>query len=236
MVSKYIALLTLLFIVNTSRGQESMQESILPNISDLYIEKLVATAKEHYPKARTFESRVNIAHSNIQKAKLDWFNILTFNYIWSPPQANTSTSSSVVVTGSGQSYLNGYSFGVSTNFGNLLQKPTMVKIAREEYNIAQMNQEEYMLNIAAIVKQRYYVYVQQMSNLNWKTKAVESADRIAKESKYKFEKGEETFDVYNNTYLSYSNAVQAKMEAETNYLIAKSSLEEILGIKLEEIK
>ena len=231
MVSKYIALLVLLFIVNISLAQESSQESILPNISDSFIEKLVTSAKTHYPKAKTFEDRVSIARLNVQKAKLDWFNILTFNYIYAP-----TTSTSSVTTSTGLSYANGYQFGVGTSIGNILQKPTLVRIAREEYDIAEMNQEEYFLNITAIVKQRYYVYVQQMTSLNWKTKNMESADRIAKENKYKFEKGEITFDTYNAAYLNYSSSVQTKMEAETAYLIAKSNLEEIIGVKLEEIK
>ena len=69
-----------------------------------------------------------------------------------------------------------------------------------------------------------------------KTKNMENADGITKESKHKFEKGEITFDTYNSTYLAYSNSVQTKMDAEAAYLIAKSNLEEIIGAKLEDIK
>ncbi len=220
-----------MFLVNVSMAQESMQESIIPSISDSYIDKLVASAKMHYPKAKTFEDRVNIAHYNVQKAKLDWFNVLTFNYVYTP--ANTSGS---VTTTTGLSYAAGAQFGVGTSIGNILQKPGLVRVAKEEYDIAKMNQEEYALNITTIVKQRYYLYVQQLSALNWKTKSMESADRISKESKYKFEKGEVTFDTYNSTYIAYSNSVQTKMDAEVAYLIAKSNLEEIIGVKLEEIK
>ena len=234
MGSKYIALLALLallFNVNISFAQESLPESIIPNISEAYIEKLVTSAKAHYPKVKTFEDRVNIAHYNVQKAKLDWFNILNFNYIYAP-----NTSSGTVATTTGLSYSNGAQFGVGASIGTILQKPGLVKVAKEEYDIAKMNQEEYFLNIATIVKQRYYLYVQQLSTLNWKTKTVESADQVAKESKYKFEKGEITFDAYNTTYSAYSTSVQAKMDAEIAYLIAKSNLEEIIGVKLEEIK
>ena len=228
---KYITFFACIFIVNISLAQESIQESIIPSISDSYIEKLVASAKAHYPKAKTFEDRVNIAHYNVQKAKLDWFNVLTFNYVYTP-----SSSSGSVTTATGLSYASGAQFGVGTSIGNILQKPGLVRVAKEEYDIAKMNQEEYALNITTIVKQRYYLYVQQLSALNWKTKNMESADRISKESKYKFEKGEVTFDTYNATYIAYSNSVQTKMDAEVAYLIAKSNLEEIIGVKLEEIK
>lgn len=230
---RYIFFILFLFVLNICRAQESTQESILPNISDTFIEKLVALAKEHYPKAKTFEDRVNIAQLNIQKAKQDWFNIFSLNYLYSPAQ---SSGSSLVVTGGGESFLGGYSVGFSTSIGNVLQKPGQVKVAKQEYDIAKLNEEEYMLNITAIVKQRYYLYVQQLSLLNWTTRNVESADRIYQEAKHKFEKSEVTFDVYNSSYLGYSTAVQTKLQSETQLLIAKSNLEEIIGTKLEEIK
>ena len=235
MVSRSVAFLALLFIVNTALAQESIQESIMPNISDTYIEKLVTSAKAHYPKAKMFEDRVKIAHINVQKAKIDWFSIFTFNYIWTPPN-NASSSAGAVATTTGLSYATGASFGIGTNLGMILQKPGLVKVAREEYDSAQMNEEEYLLNLTATVKQRSYVDVQQMSTLNFKTKMTESADHLAKEAKYKFEKGEQTFDQYNSAYLTYSNTVQSKMDTEVAFLIAKSSLEEIIGVKLEEIK
>ncbi len=234
MNSRYIFFILFLFIVNICRAQESTPESILPNISDTFIEKLVASAKAHYPKAKTFEDRVNIAQLNIQKARQDWYNIFSLNYLYSPAQGGGS--SSVVVTGSGQSFLGGYSIGLSTSVGNILQKPTQVKIAKQEYDIAKLNEEEYYLNIAAIVKQRYYLYVQQQSLVNWTARNVESADHIYQETKHKFEKGDVLFDIYNSTYLSYTSTVQAKIQAETQLLIAKSNLEEIIGTKLEEIK
>ena len=45
-----------------------------------------------------------------------------------------------------------------------------------------------------------------------------------------------TFDNYNKAKEFYSTAIQVKIQAESAFLIAKSSLEEIVGIKLEEIK
>ena len=233
MNSRYIVFILFLFVVHMSRAQESTQESILPNISDTFIEKLIASAKLHYPKAKTFEDRVNIAQLNILKAKEDWYNIFSLNYLYSPAQAG---GGSLVVTGGGQSFLGGYSVGFSTSVGNILQKPAQVKIARQEYDIAKLNEEEYYLNIAAIVKQRYYLYVQQLALVNWTTRNVESSDRIYQESKHKFEKGEVTFDVYNNTFQSYGTSVQTKIQSETQLLIAKSNLEEIIGTKLEDIK
>ncbi len=175
------------------------------------------------------ENRVKAAELNVQKAKLDWLNIASINYLYSP-------QSSAVVNGTGAVFLNGYSVGVGTSIGGFFQKPVAIRAAREDYELAKLNEEEYNLSITGVVKQRYYTYIQQLAALNWKSKNLESADRIAREAKYKFEKGEETFDAYNNVYASYSSSVVTKLQAETDYLIAKSNLEEIIGVKLEEIK
>ena len=230
MASRYIVVFLLLFTVNYSRAQVTAQESILSNVSNEYIKKLIDSAKAHYPKVKAFESKTNIARINVHKAKLDWFNILSFNYIYTP--ATTAT----VATTTGATFNTGYQIGVGTSIGNILMKPSQVRAAKEEYDIALLDMEEYNLNLETAVKQKYYSYLQQLAILNWRTKSMESADRIARENKYKYEKGEETFEKYNSTYSSYSSAVQSKIEAETAYLIAKSNLEEIIGVKLEAIK
>ena len=54
--------------------------------------------------------------------------------------------------------------------------------------------------------------------------------------KYKFQKGEETLESYNKYMVSYDDRVQAKIESEGSLLIAKSNLEELVGLKLEQIK
>ena len=229
MVLRYTATLLLLFLATVSRAQDAPQESIFPTISEAYLDKLIASAKAHYPRIRAMENRVKLAETNIQKAKWDWLSVFTLNYLYSP-------QSSTVVNGSGAVFLNGYSFGVGASVGSVFQKPIAVKAARADLELAKLNQEEYNLSITSLVKQRYYSYIQLLTALNWKTKNLESADRIVKEAKYKFEKGEETFDAYNTVYASYSNSVVTKLQAETEYLVAKSNLEELIGAKIEDIK
>lgn len=202
------------------------QESMIPNVSYSFLEKLIIAAKTNYPKYKAFEKKVDIAQLNIDKAKLDWLNLLTFSWVYSP--SNTTT----IITPS----LNGYQFAVSTSIGSVLMKPNQVKNARRQLEIEQLNRDEYDLNITAIVKQKYFMYTQQLSILNWRIKALEDAESTLKNIKYRFEKGEDTYDNYSRTLASYTTAVQAKIESEGAFLIAKSGLEEIVGSKLEDIK
>jgi outer membrane protein TolC len=200
---------------------------MMSDVSYPYLEKLIAAAKANYPKVKAYQSKLKVAGYNVQKAKLDWFNIVSFTYLYSPNNTPTLVN---------PTFTSGYQVGVSTSIGNILQKPGMIKSAKESYNIAKDDQDEYNLNIEAIVKQRYFAYVQALSILNWRTKDIGNADVTVKDLKYRFEKGEQTFDNYNKAQEFYSNAVQAKITAEGGLLIAKSSLEEIIGEKLEDVK
>lgn len=220
---KFIYITTLLLILGYNLHS---QESMIPNVSYTFLEKLIIAAKTNYPKYKTFEKRIDIAQLNVNKAKLDWFNIFTFSYVYSPSNATTIMTPS----------LNGYQIALSTSFGTILQKPNLIKNTKKELDIAKLNEQEYELNITALVKQKYFTYIQQLTVLNWRIKALEDAESTLKHIKYKFEKGEETFDNYNRVLGSFTSAVQSKIESEGAFLNAKSSLEEIIGSKLEDIK
>ncbi|MDR3679408.1 MAG: TolC family protein [Flavipsychrobacter sp.] len=222
---KYILLLFCLSATFITYGQESM----MTEISLPFLDKLISTAKQNYPRVKTYDSKLTIAEYNIKKAKLDWFNIFTLSYLYSPGTANT-------VVGSTNLVLSGYQFGIYTSVGSILQKAPAVKVTREEYKIAQNDKAEYDLSIEAAVKQRYYVYIQQLTVLKIKSQTVADAESSVKLMKYKFEKGEETFDSYNKALMYFDTNLQIKIDGEAALLVAKSSLEELLGVKLEDVK
>jgi outer membrane protein TolC len=224
MLFRFIHIILFLLVVINSTAQESM----IPSVDYIFLDKLIAAAKANYPKTRVNEDKVRLAELSVQKAKLDWLSIASFTYLYSP---NNSTT--VLVN---PSLLNGYQVGFSTSIGTILQKPGLVKAAKVELDIAKTNSLEYGLNLEAIVKQRYFLYVQQTSILSWRIKSLEGAENTVKDLKYKFEKGLESFDSYNRAQTAYSSAVQTKIEAEGAFLVAKSSLEEIIGGRLETIK
>jgi outer membrane protein TolC len=221
----YRYLLLLLIIVGVTRVQA--QETMMGDISYPYLEKLIAAAKANYPRVKSYESKVHIAQMNVNKAKLDWFNIATFTYLYSPNNTPTLVN---------PTFTSGYQVGLATSIGNIVQKPGLIKAAREGYNIAKDDQDEYNMNLEAIVKARYFGYVQQVTMLNWRVKDMASAENSMNDMKHRFEKGEQNYENYNRAMEFYSNAIQLKIQAEGSLLIAKSSLEEIIGQKLEDIK
>jgi len=218
---KYLFTVLFVFIVLIGSAQESMY----PEVNYTFLQKLIDTAKARYPNIKTFDHRINIANDNLTKAKLGWFDILTFSMSYSPTNATSLTSPT----------LSGYQVGVFLNVGNVVIKPHNIKQAKEEIKISLLNKEQALLNIEAEVKARYFKYIQELITLRLQTQMSLDVEAVLKQVKYKFEKGEENFENYTKALLNVSSSKQNIIASEGMVLVAKSALEEIIDKKLEDI-
>jgi outer membrane protein TolC len=206
----------------------SAQESIISDASPDYVEKLVVLARENYPKFKWTAAKTDIARINISKAKLSWFDFLQVSYGYTPGYTRTDNN----VT----PYYSPSQVGIFMNVGNLLQKPAAVRIARAEYTVAGLDKQVVDLNVETMVRQRYYTYLKHLGILKLRTGMQSDASDQLKGLKYKFERGQVTFETYNQAQLAYSSQVQEKITAESDMLISRSSVEELIGTKLENIR
>ena len=224
MVCRPKLLLVIIFMLVGSVAMS--QESLMKDIDTVYLRKLIDTAKAYYPKVKTFNHSLVIAQENIKKAKISWFDLLTFSYSYSP--SNTTTIVNPTLSGSQVS--------LYFNVGNLLLKPHSIKQAKEQLAIVQLNKEEYDLSIEAEVKARYYRYIQQLGVLKVQQETALDIESLVKQAKYKFEKGEEKLEIYSQLIVQYNEQRQIILTVEGAVLTAKSSLEELLCKKLELIR
>lgn len=210
------------------------QQTIMNDISEDYIAKLVAHAEANYPQVKSNQNRINIAQGNIGKAKVSYLDAFTFSYIYQPQGINTLGN--VSGTSANYNYFNGIQAGIFFNLGSFLEKPYAVKQAKQELEIANNDQNQYYLTITSEVKKRYYTYLQDISILKLAAQACIDNENIANDIKHKFQKGEETFDNYTKAQSVLTISYQSKIQAETALLVAKADLEELLGDKLENIR
>ena len=203
------------------------QESMMPSISELMLDKLIDTAKKKYPKMKRYMNKVDVARYEVQKAKIGWLDALALSYVYNPSTLATTANPTI---------LNGYQTGISLNVGQMIEKAPGVRIAKKELDISRLDLEEYNLMLVDQVKERYYLFIELLTILNLRTKSSEDAETAMKTIKYKFEKGEETYDNYSKAIVLSLLSTQNKIEGEGKLLRAKSSLEELIGQKLENIK
>ncbi|QJD94559.1 TolC family protein [Mucilaginibacter robiniae] len=214
------------------------QNTIIPDISETYLDKLIATAKANYPHVKALDHRVDVAKNNIGKAKVAYFDPFTVSYVYQPNNTlnlyqSVDNSGSV---NSHQSLFNGAQFGLFFSLGSLLQKPYQVKQARKELLVATDEKDEYLITLATLVKKRYYTYLQRIAALKLQSEASIDAETMLKNVRYKFEKGEETLDNYTKARITLTQQNESKIGAEANLFLAKADLEELIGDKLENIK
>ena len=124
---KSVLLSLVLMLAITPFSRLKAQESVLSEVSYLYLNKLIATAKENYPRLKVFSSQVSAARNDLSTVKASWLEPFSFQYVTrSNDQPNTTPVNITTAD-----VINGYQFGVAINPGSLLQKPSQVKKARE---------------------------------------------------------------------------------------------------------
>lgn len=231
---KHYTVFTVVFFVVTNLYA---QDSMIPDISYPYLDKLIASAQNHYPRVGIFKDQVDVAKANVTKAGLSWFDLFTVSYIYQPNNTNVVDP---LVTTSGTTnnrYLfNGLQAGISLNLGNVLTKPLGVKVAKANVKIAREEQSEYLITLTSDVKRKYFTYLLNQNLVKIQTRATQDIENSVQQAKYKFQKGEVTFENYNAVLVSASLRTEQKLQAEANLLIAKSDLEAVVGARLEDIK
>ncbi len=224
------------------------QETIMTDVSYAYLQKLINVAKQNNPQVKIKQRQVTVSQNSYKLSKVAWFDALSFSYVYNPlntvtvATVNPNSTGGTGTTGAGSStgntslFAGGYNVSLTLNIGTLFKNPLDTKSAKENYNIALLEQDSYNLSVEAEVKRRYFTYLQQMATLRLKTKTAQDVENLLTESKHQFEKGSETLDAYIKATTAFSDISQFKIDAEIAVLSAKAALEEVIGKKLEEVK
>jgi outer membrane protein TolC len=226
-MNRNIVVACFLLTITLFSRQVCAQETFINTVNMAYLDKLIATAKKNYPEVKARQSQVKIARSTYNQTKFAWLDGLTASYIYSPQN---------LVNQARPTIFKGYQLAITLNIGQILKNPSITSAANESYKIAQYQQAEYMLNLEAQVKKFYFAYLAAMAELRLRSGAVTDAGTAVKQLKYAFQKGETTFQIYNEQLTTYYNQNAFMLQAELATWTAKTNLEELLGIKLEDIK
>jgi outer membrane protein TolC len=206
----------------------SAQESVITEINYNTLEKYIQAAKDN-PRREILGLNIEKAKADIPITTLGYLDMVNASYYYRPDDR-------VAIDINNPYRVNGFQFGVSTSLGMLLQRPFEIKKAKIDHKIAQLEAKDYDRGIGNLVKGKYYDYIKQVNQLKISSQAVLDNQNVADNLKRKFEKGEISLDVYNESRNALSSASSAKLQAEVDFLKSKDALEEIIGKKLEEIK
>ena len=226
-MNKKFRTICLLLFIFTFSGNIYAQQTMFQDLSYPYLEKLIATAKKNYPQVKILADQVNIAKSTFHQASFTWLDAFSASYIYSPQSSINLTSPTI---------FKGYQLVATVSLGSLFEKPYTIHNARVNVKIAEEQEEQYFLTIEAQVKRFYFAYLAAQADLRNKVNGVQDATTYVNQLKHTFEKGETTFQVYNEALTNLNNQNSFRLQAELAVFTAKTNLEELLGDKLESIK
>lgn len=220
-----ITLLLLVFCSVTSFAQET----ILPDVNPADLDKYIQMAKEFMPKRKMQDAKVEGLKTAVSSAQVSYLDLFSASYFYRPADR-------VAINPTNPFIVNGMQYVATLNLGTFLQKPFAVKRAKADLKVAKLEQQDFDIQLANEVRRRYYDYVQSLAALKINTLNVQDSKGVAESMRYKFEKGEVSLDVYNQSRLISVNALTAKIQSEVTYLKSKDLLEEMVGQKIATAK
>ena len=222
-------LLCLLLCATLLPYRTEAQPSLMDVIDKRLLDTLIVSAKRNYPKVKFLQARINASTANLSRQKAGWFESLTFSYVVQPPN-------NVAVNATKPVFLTGYQFGMYLNLGSLIQRPAIIKQAKEELNGFHYEADEYEIMLSTEVKKRYYAYAQQEASLRLVSKTIIDGQALLQDARVRYEKSELSFEEYSKVLISTNGNIQTKLEIEANMLAAIASIEELCGQGFMDLK
>lgn len=232
-------LLAITFLVNAQKTDYN--EIILPQKTDsiilkamglsLFEEKLVQLAWQNYPSSEIYSSRVAIARKNISLEKFSWTDDIraSFNFNQRNIQDGLMNDDPV------GNFYPWYNFGIGLSIGSFVNTPLRTGIAKDNLDIAMASLNQQKLSLRAEVLKRYKDYQLKVELLKIRTQAVEDAYSTHLLITRDFENGVATLEEFIGSAAAYNSTLESKLIAETDVLASKITLEEMIGVKFEEI-
>lgn len=223
----------ILILIGFFSLKSSAQESIIGDINYNKLDQYIQAAKEYYPRRKVFEQQRIGAKVNVTTTTISYLDLFSANYFYRP---NDKQALSAPGNTTNPYIVNGIQYGITLNLANFLQKPFLVKKAKAELKVAELQAQDYDITLVSEVKKRYYLYVQMQTELKIRTQTAQENRGVADNARNRFEKGEISIDQYNASRVIFADSNTNKIATEVNYLNAKDALEEIIGKKLSDFK
>lgn len=194
-----------------------------------FSEYLVQLAWLNSPNGSIAYEGVKIAQDEAKNVRKEWTRDVqaTFNLNEGNLRPKSATNNS---------FFPRYNFGLTFNVYNVLTQKTKSQIAKREVDVAGLRVNERKLAVRVETLGRYANY--QLTKAVYQTRALAEQDMNANfilvEQLYKSD--EKTFDEYTLASNSYYEAKEARIRAETDIQIAKFRLEEVIGLKWEQVQ
>ncbi|MBK8192920.1 MAG: TolC family protein [Lewinellaceae bacterium] len=194
-----------------------------------FSEYLVQLAWLNSPESAFAQDEVKVAQDEAKNTRKEWMRDVqaTFNL----NEANLRGVDSL-----GNVFFPRYNFGVSVNLFNIVSQGSKNKISKREIKIAEHKVNQRKLAIRAETLSRYASFKLAREIVKTRTLMEQEVytNFVLVQQLYKTD--EKTFEEYIASSSAYYQAQEARMKAENDVLLAKYQIEEIIGLKWDQVQ
>jgi outer membrane protein TolC len=194
-------------------------------------EKLVQIAWRNHPGNEVFRREASIAVYEVRQSTSSWLDIVRFT-----GNMNEFTINPAADIQGRAFYYPKYNISASISLGQFFSIPYTTRKNKERLAIAESNVNAQKLTVRNSVMKAYNEL-----QLREKVYKVQSQLLLDNETSHKlieqrFKNGETDFATYSLSLNNYSQLNIANLQAETDYKNAKLDLEQLIGMRLEDVR
>jgi len=196
-----------------------------------FAEKLVRLAWQNNPANRILESQQRITDIEIDQARWSWLDNFRVTGNINEFVLNPDTD----ILGR-SAFFPKYNISGMVSLGYFVNIPLEVKKKKEEFNLSGLTIDQQKLQIRAEVLRRYEQYLMAREILKVESEAQEDLFATLSLVEQNFRNGTATIEEYNGVLEKYNNQRIRKITAQGNFNQSKISVEELIGVRLEDVK
>lgn len=227
---KLVLLSFMTFFLGTLKAQTVDYDKIIipKHIKEVdFAEKLVQLAWQNFPQNSIIQNNVIISKSELTKAKLEWLSKIRI--------AGNLNEFTLDKDNARSEFYPRYNFGLMFTLDDFVDIPKDKRIAETRLKNSMANVNSQKLFVRAETLRRYENYLLNLEILKVQNQAAEDSYTNYLLIEQRFKNGELKIEEFNVAVTSYNEAKIFKLRAETELKQAKYSLEEIVGVNLEDI-
>ncbi|UII30965.1 TolC family protein [Fulvivirga ulvae] len=206
---------------------------ILPsNVTDIsFEEKLVRLAWQNNPATKILDYQTNISNIEVKQARWSWLDDWRVQ-----GNLNEFTINESADVGDRAQFFPKYNVTGMIRLSYFVDIPLEVKKKKQEVLITKSNINMQKLAIRAEVLTRYQTYLMNRELLKIQTEIVEDLYASLSLAEQQFKNGEITLNAYNIQQDRYNNQRVKQINAQGDFNISKIAVEEMIGMKLEDVQ
>jgi outer membrane protein TolC len=206
---------------------------ILPDYTKTtdFAERLVQLAWRNNPTNEAIRRTVNVAEYDVRQSTTSWLDIVTFtgnlNQFTLNPNSDVFGRSA---------YWPKYNIHASISLGQFFSIPYTTKKYKEQLAISQANVNTQKLAVRNAVLKAYNEFQMREKVFKVQSQLLMDNETSHKLIEQRFKNGETNFETYSASLSTYSTMTIGQMQAERDYKNAKLDLEQLIGMRLEDVR